>query len=205
MGMSLTGRRMMDRVQTANEPVAVYDADGQEVGVAPRGVVYRDGLWHASSAVLVLRGTEAGGAGEDSGDGERVYLHRRSDEKLIFPGRYDCWAGGVLGPGERPDDGAARELAEELGVTGVPLLACERVSYDDGSLRCHLFTYEVRWDGPLHHQPEEVVWGDWVTLPELREVLADPQRWPFVPDGRLAIERWLAAHSAGWAAVGPGA
>jgi hypothetical protein len=34
------------------------------------------------------------------------------------------------------------------------------------------------------------VWGGWVTLPELREVLADPHR-PFAPDGRLGIERWL--------------
>lgn len=169
-------------MQPADEPVALYDPDGHETGVAPRGVVYRDGLWHASSAVLVR-----------SGDGRRVYLHRRSPEKLIFPERYDCWAGGVLGPGESPDDGAARELAEELGVGGVPLLARERVAYDDGELRCHLFTYEVRWDGPLRHQPEEVVWGGWVTIAELRLRLADPRRWPFVPDGRVAIERWLAA------------
>jgi 8-oxo-dGTP pyrophosphatase MutT (NUDIX family) len=165
----------------ADELVARYDAHGREIGVASRGVVYRERLWHASSAVLVR-----------SEDGERVYLHRRSPGKLIFPTRYDCWAGGVLGPGESPDDGARRELAEELGITGEPLRPGERVSYDDGELRCHLFTYEVRWDGPMHHQPEEVVWGAWVTLDELRARLADPRRWPFVPDGRVAIERWLA-------------
>jgi 8-oxo-dGTP pyrophosphatase MutT (NUDIX family) len=187
-------------VQAKDEAVAVYDPEGHEVGVAPRGVVYRARMWHASSAVLVLRGTVAGGAGgigEHGGDGERVYLHRRSEEKLIFPGRYDCWAGGVLGPGESPDDGAARELAEELGIRGAPLRRRERVAYDDGELRCHLFTYEVHWDGPMRHQPEEVVWGGWVTLCELRAVLDDPERWPFVPDGRLAIERWLAAHAPG--------
>ncbi len=166
--------------------MARYDAEGKETGVVARSVAYRDGLWHASTAVLVR-----------SGDGERVYLHRRSAEKLIFPGRYDCWAGGVLGPGEPPADGAARELEEELGVRGVPLLARERVAYDDGELRCHLFTYEVRWDGPLRHQPEEVVWGDWVTLAELRAILDEPERWPFVPDGRVGIERWLGQHELG--------
>ena len=176
--------------------MGLYDAAGNEIGVAPRGVVYRDGLWHASTGVLVLRGTEAGGAGgvgEHSGDGERVYLHRRSDEKLIFPGHYDCWAGGVLGPGESPGAAAARELEEELGVHGVAPTPIDRVAYDDGTVRYHLFLYEVRWDGPLRHQPEEVVWGGWVTLDELRRILADPQRWPFVPDGRMGIERWLAA------------
>jgi 8-oxo-dGTP pyrophosphatase MutT (NUDIX family) len=164
----------------ADEPVAHYDADGNAVGVVQRSVAYRDGLWHASTAVLVR-----------SGDGERVYLHRRSPEKMIFPGMYDCWAGGVLGPGESPDDAAVRELAEELGVTGVPLLPLGRHPYDDGRYRYHVFGYEVRWDGPVHHQPEEVVWGEWVTLGELRAVLADPQGWPFVPDGRELAGRWI--------------
>ncbi len=163
--------------------MARYDAAGTEIGVAPRGVVYRDGLWHAGTGVLVR-----------SGDGERVYLHRRHPGKLIFPGRYDCWAGGVLGPGESPAAAAERELAEELGITGVPLVPCGRFAFDDGAVRCHTFTYEVRWDGPVRHQPDEVVWGEWVTLPRLLEVLADPQSYPFVPDGRVGIERWLAAH-----------
>jgi 8-oxo-dGTP pyrophosphatase MutT (NUDIX family) len=173
---------MMSAVQAGDEPVAVYDAAARVIGVAPRGVVYRDGLWHGATGVLVR-----------SGDGERVYLHRRSPDKLIFPGRYDCWAGGVIGPGETPADAAVRELAEELGVHGVPLVPIERFAYDAGGLRCHTFTYEVRWDGPLRHQPEEVVWGDWITLDELRARLADPDRWPFVPDGRVGIERWLDA------------
>jgi hypothetical protein len=55
-----------------------------------------------------------------------------------------------------------------------------------------MFTYEVRWDGPVRHQPEEIVWGDWVTLAELRARLDDPVAWPFVPDGRVGIERWFA-------------
>ncbi len=169
----------MRRVQAADEPVAIYDAGGTVTGVAPRGVVYRDGLWHGSTGVLVR-----------SGDGERVYLHRRSPDKLIFPGCYDCWAGGVIGPGESPDAAAARELAEELGVRGVPLTPIDRFAFDDGGAALPLFLYEARWDGPLRHQPEEVVWGGWVTLAELRAVLADPQR-PFAPDGRVGIERWL--------------
>ena len=177
---------MQPGIPAEEEPVAVYDAAGSVVGVAPRGVVYRDGLWHGATGVLVR-----------STDGNRVYLHRRSPDKLIFPGVYDCWAGGVIGPGESPAVAAARELAEELGIDGVALMPHEPFAYEGDGLRYHVFTYEVRWDGPLHHQPEEIVWGAWVTLDELRARLAEPARWPFVPDGRMGIERWLAARDAG--------
>jgi 8-oxo-dGTP pyrophosphatase MutT (NUDIX family) len=169
-------------MQAEDEAVALFDAAGAVTGVAPRGIVYRDGLWHGSTGVLVR-----------SGDGERVYLHRRSPDKLVFPGLYDCWAGGVIGPGESPQVAAERELAEELGIEGAAVVPLERFAFDAAGLRCHYFTYEVRWDGPLRHQPEEVVWGGWVDVAGLRAVLADPHRWPFVPDGRMAVERWFAA------------
>src|SRR4051794_41391333 len=53
------GRELMkvqagqDTAQSAaDEPVAVFDAAGAVVGVAPRGVVYRDGIWHGATGVL---------------------------------------------------------------------------------------------------------------------------------------------------------
>jgi 8-oxo-dGTP pyrophosphatase MutT (NUDIX family) len=168
-------------VRAEDERVAVFDAAGRVTGEASRGVVYRDGRWHGATGVLVR-----------STDGTRVYLHRRAPDKLVFPGCYDCWAGGVIGPGEEPLDAAARELAEELGIDGVALVPIGRHPYDDGSLRYHAFLYEAFWDGPVRHQPSEVVWGAWVTLDDLRDRLADPAAWPFAADGREGIERWLA-------------
>jgi isopentenyldiphosphate isomerase len=175
---------MMASMRAEDELVAVFDADGSVIGSAPRGVVYRDRIWHGGTGVLVR-----------SSDGERLYLHRRSPDKLIWPGLYDCWAGGVIGPGEDPERAAERELAEELGISGVALQPIERFAFEGGGVRCHQFVFEVRWDGPLRHQPEEIVWGAWVTLEELCDRLADSHRWPFVPDGRVGIERWLAARS----------
>ena len=166
----------------AAEPVAVYDAAGRVVGAAPRGEVYARSLWHGVGGVLLR-----------SGDGRRVYVHRRTDTKLVMPGLHDCWAGGVVGPGEDPADTAARELAEELGVMGVPLTPLFVLAYDEGEggLRSHLFAFEARHDGPVRHQPEEVAEGGWMPLDELRARLRDPA-WPFVPDGRALVERWFA-------------
>ena len=165
----------------------MYDATGTVTGVAPRGEVYARSLWHGVGGVLLR-----------SGDGERVYVHRRVATKLVMPGLHDCWAGGVVGPGEGPGATAARELAEELGVTGVPLTPLFTMTYDetvsnkDGTgLRSHLYAYEARWDGPVPHQPSEVAEGWWMRLAELRARLADPT-WGFVPDGRMLVERWFA-------------
>jgi 8-oxo-dGTP pyrophosphatase MutT (NUDIX family) len=173
----------------AAELVAVYDAAGAVVGVAPRGEVYARSLWHGVGGVLLR-----------SDDGSRVYVHRRAATKLVMPGLHDCWAGGVIGPGEAPAATAARELAEELGVTGVPLTALFHMVFDEtvfdedgGGLRSHLYAYEARWDGRVLHQPEEVADGGWMRLGELRERLADPG-WGFVPDGRMLVERWFAEH-----------
>ena len=118
----------------AAEPVAVYDAAGAVVGVATRGEVYARSLWHGVGGVLLR-----------SGDGACVYVHRRSATKLVMPGLHDCWAGGVVGPGEDPAGTAARELAEELGVTGVPLTRLFTLVYDEGAggLRSHLFAFEA--------------------------------------------------------------
>jgi 8-oxo-dGTP pyrophosphatase MutT (NUDIX family) len=163
-----------------DETIERYDEHGMPVGPVRRSVMRANGLWHAATAVLVR-----------SGDGERVYVHRRSDDKDAYPGMHDCWAGGVVAAGEQPDDCARRELAEELGVVGVTPRPLFVYRYVDPPVRYHSFNYEVRWDGPITHQPSEVVSGEWLAIDELRSRLADPT-WPFVPDGRAGIERWFA-------------
>ncbi len=182
------GTGQTDPVRAGDERVAVYDAAGRVTGAAMRGEVYRRGLWHAATGVLVR-----------SGDGERVVLHRRAPDKLVFADTWDCWAGGVVGAGEDPADAAVRELDEELGITGVPLVPLPRAAYDGvadgGRVRYHAFLFETRWDGPLRPEPAEISWVGWVSVAELVERLADPIRWPFAPDGRAGVERWLAGLS----------
>jgi 8-oxo-dGTP pyrophosphatase MutT (NUDIX family) len=168
----------------ADELITRYDEHGTPVGTIRRSVMRARGLWHAATGVLVR-----------SVDGERVYVHLRADTKDVYPGMYDCWAGGVVAAGETPEECARRELAEELGVAGVTLRPLFTYRFVDPPVRYHSFDYEVRWDGPIAHQPSEVVAGEWMTVEELRTRLGDPG-WPFVPDGRAGIERWFATRVA---------
>ncbi|WP_019853799.1 NUDIX hydrolase [Actinopolyspora mortivallis] len=167
-----------------DESVAIYDREGAVTGSAPRGRMRAEGLWHAASSVLVR-----------SPDLRSVYVHRRTWDKDVYPGAYDCWAGGVVAAGESPDHAAARELAEELGVHTTPRFLF-RTRHERGTVRFHAFVYETCWDGPVVHQPTEIAEGWWMHLSELRERLRDPH-WPFVPDGRQFVEEWLTFHGLG--------
>ncbi|NAZ80524.1 NUDIX domain-containing protein [Kineococcus sp. R8] len=171
--------------QAAAELVDVRDPDdlaGRVVGVATRERVRAGNLPHAATGVLLR---------DDAG---RVLVHRRTRTKDVYPGAHDCFAGGVLAAGEEPDEAAARELAEELGVRGVPLRPVLRRWYRDEHTHYLAHVYEARWDGrPFTLQPSEVEAAWWTTPAELRAALADPG-WPFVPDTRALLAQWP-----GWA------
>jgi isopentenyldiphosphate isomerase len=170
----------------ADELVALYDpADdtGRVTGSARRDEVRARNLPHAATAVLVRNSRG------------QVYLHRRTDTKDVYPGLYDVWAGGCVVAGEEPYDAARRELAEELGVTGVQLVPVFRAWYRDDSTHYLAFGYEAVWDGPVVHQPEEVAEGGWIDWEELLRRLEDPA-WPFVPDGRAGMAHYLGTRSA---------
>jgi 8-oxo-dGTP pyrophosphatase MutT (NUDIX family) len=165
----------------SDELVALYDQAGSEVGTTTRSRVRAEGLWHAAGVVLVR-----------SGDGKAVYVHLRTAVKDVWPSTWDCWAGGVVAAGESPAECARRELAEELGVHGVEPVPLFTKVYDDGRNRCHNFAFEVRWDGPIHHQAEEIVEGRWIPLEELRAWIDDPApELPFIPDGREGVQEWF--------------
>jgi 8-oxo-dGTP pyrophosphatase MutT (NUDIX family) len=159
-----------------DELIAVVDPTGVVVDAVPRAVVRRDNLWHAATAVLVR---------DPAG---RIYVHRRSPAKDWAPSHHDAAAGGLLRHGEDPRDSAVRELAEELGVTGVTLRPLGLSSYADDTTKVVEHCYEVTWDGPVTFPDAEVVWGAWMTLEELGSRLRD-EDWPFVPDTRALLAR----------------
>lgn len=151
------------------EQVQLVDAQGRPDGSAPRSAVRRGNLRHGATGIVVVNRR-----------GE-VYVHRRTNDKDVYPGRWDLAAGGALAAGEDPLDGARRELAEELGITGVPLELLGEGDYRDERVDLHAWLYRVTWDGPVVHQASEVAWGGWMSLDGVRALAADPSR-PLMPD-----------------------
>ena len=160
-----------------DEVVALYDDGGRPAGAAPRTVVRAQNLRHGATGVIVR---------DPWG---RVYVHRRTHTKDVYPSRWDFSAGGVLLEGEDPLVGARRELAEELGVTSEPVPLGE-ADYADDHTSYRAFLYVTTWDGPITPQPEEVAYGAWLSVERLLERIDDPEI-EFMPDSVALLGAWV--------------
>ena len=116
----------------------------------------------------------------------RLYVHRRTGTKDVYPGFLDVTAGGVNAAGESYDDCARRELQEELGVVADPVFRFLH-RYDGTSGHVWGAAYDVVWNGTIRWQPEEVAWGEFVAIGEVDAMIS---RERFCPDGLEVFERW---------------
>lgn len=69
----------------ADEILDVVDENDQVVGQAPRGEAYARRM-RTRCAFVLARDAE-----------DRIFVHRRTPQKLVFPSHYDMFVGGVVG------------------------------------------------------------------------------------------------------------
>ncbi|MFJ9710565.1 NUDIX hydrolase [Streptomyces sp. NPDC101234] len=171
-------------MSAADEILDIVDENDQVTGQAPRGEAYARGLRHRC---VFIEARDAAG---------RLFVHRRTATKLVFPSLYDMFVGGVVGTGESYEDAALREAEEELGVSGLPRPTfLFKFLYENGAGQSWWSAvYEVRCELPVQPQVEEVAWHDFLTEEELAGRLGE---WEWVPDGLAAWERlreWRGGH-----------
>ncbi|MFD9766378.1 NUDIX hydrolase [[Kitasatospora] papulosa] len=174
----------------ADEILDIVDEHDEVVGQAPRGEATARGLRHRA---VFIEARDAAG---------RLFVHRRTATKLVFPSHYDMFVGGVVGAGESYDEAALREAEEELGVSGLPRpTPLFKFLYEDEGTEHSWWcsVYEVRCDLPVRPQVEEVDQHVFLTDAELEDRLGD-RAW--VPDGLAAYHRLRSFRAGG---AGPAA
>lgn len=159
----------------ADEILDMVDENDEVVGQMPRGEATARGLRHRC---VFIEARDAEG---------RLFVHRRTDTKLVFPSHHDMFVGGVVGAGESYDEAALREAEEELGVSGLPRpTPLFKFLYESPAHSWWSYVYEVRCELPVRPQAEEVAWHSFLTDAEAEERLGT---WTWVPDGLEAYHR----------------
>jgi len=160
----------------ADEIVTIVDEHNTVVGTAPRRQMRAKNLPHRSTYILVFNSR-----------GE-LYVQKRTLSKDVFPGYHDPATGGVVLAGESYQQGAMRELEEEMGIRDVPLTWLFDFYFADERTRVWGGAFSCVYDGPVVLQEEEV---ESVTLMTPEEILRRAETDPFTPDGLYVVRRYL--------------
>jgi isopentenyldiphosphate isomerase len=142
------------------EMLDLLDEQWRVVGSVRRGEVHGNpSLRHPSVHIFVM-----------NAKGE-IFLQKRSPYKKVAPGKWDTSVGGHIPAGESYENGALRELSEELGVS---LPDPSRLEYHHDFIWStdfeteHTRTFLLRHEGPFHLHPAEVSEGRFWTAAELK-------------------------------------
>ena len=174
--MSVSDQEAAHRAASDAELIAWVDRHDQSLGSLRRAELRERGLIGRGTYILLFNS-----AGE-------LCVHRRTLSKAIYPGYWDVAAGGMVQADESYELSAARELAEELGVSGVQLAAHERFFFDQPDNRLWCAVFSAVWDGPLKLQPEEVLEARFLSIDQ---VLRETTEKPYCPDSLAALKRYL--------------
>jgi isopentenyldiphosphate isomerase len=174
--MSVSPKEAAHRAASDAEQIAWVDEHDQQLGSIERAQLRERGLIGRGTYILLFNS-----AGE-------LCVHRRTLSKAIYPGYWDVAAGGMVLADETYAESAARELEEELGVSGVTLSAHEHFFFDQPGNRLWCAVFSAVWDGPLILQPEEVLQARFIPV---AEVMQETEHKPYCPDSLAALKRYL--------------
>ena len=174
--MPVSENEVAHRAASDAELIAWVDRHDQLLGALPRAELRERGLIGRGTYILLFNS-----AGQ-------LCVHRRTLSKAIYPGYWDVAAGGMVQADESYALSAARELEEELGVSGVELTAHEQFFFDQPDNRLWCAVFSAVWDGPLKLQPEEVLEARFIGIDQ---VLRETVEKPYCPDSLAALKRYL--------------
>lgn len=158
----------------------IVDDDDRVIGLMPRAQCHGNpALIHRVAHVLVV-----------NAKGE-VLLQKRSGRKDIQPGKWDTSVGGHLDPGEDYLAAARREMAEELGLVGLPLtfLYHSRIRNEIESENVATF---LAWHcGEVYPNPEEIDQVRFWSGAEIEAVLGTGILTPNFEEEWQAYTEWI--------------
>ena len=142
----------------SEELVDQLDEMGTVVGTVTRAEMRSNNLLHRSVFIVVRN------------DADELLSHQRASWKDLWPDAWDIAVSGVVAAGEAWELAAARELAEELGISA-ELAYLGEGSFEDDDVREVARIYQARTEGPFEFADNEITEALWVPMESVREWL----------------------------------
>ncbi|WP_320153135.1 NUDIX hydrolase YfcD [uncultured Tolumonas sp.] len=156
------------------EWVDIVDASNNVIDAVPRSVMRQQRLLHRATYIVIENALG------------QLYVQRRTATKDYCPSMLDACCGGVVSKGEEIQASAYRELAEEMGITNVPLKFHGSFLHQDNECNVWGAVFSCQYDGELVLQQEEVEYVLLMTTDEIQIRASE-----FTADSLAAIQIWL--------------
>ena len=163
-------------------PIAIVNEDDQIIGSASKQEAWDKGLLHRVVRIMI-----------QNKEG-KVLLQHRTPTKDIFPNCWDNSAAGHVDAGEEYDDAAYRELAEELGVSGIELHPIGSYRSEEIWKGHHFNRFTKCYVATMEKLPSKLEKGKvddvrWFTIDEVKRMV--DEKPDAVTDGlRQVVERY---------------
>lgn len=151
-----------------NELFPVVDETGKVLGRTTRGEA------HNGSKILhpVVHLHVFNSKGE-------LFLQKRPDWKDIQPGKWDTATGGHIDFGEDVKSALAREVREELGITGFKPVYLGHYVFESAREKELVYVFKTVYDGVIKPSAEELDGGRFWSE---KEILANMGKGVFTPN-----------------------
>jgi len=158
----------------------LIDLQRNTIGQAPRSVCHQNpGLIHRAVHVLVFDHQH------------HLFLQKRSEHKDVQPNKWDTSVGGHLNPGEKPIDGATREMREELGISNQVLTPAYEYVWRSEIETEWITAFAITYEGPFKLDQGEIAEGRFWSPDEIRSKLTDGIFTPQFVNEFSKMTEWL--------------
>jgi isopentenyldiphosphate isomerase len=172
---------------STEEQVEIVDEHDVVIATVSREQMRRENLRHRGVGIVLI----------DRED--RLLVHQRAATKDVWPSYWDLAAGGVVSAGETYESAAPRELAEELGVTDIPLEHLGGGAFADAAVSVLAQVYLAFYDGPVRFTDGEVTEARWVNPLEFNDLR---RQFAFCPDSIAIILPLIGRRLPSWDGTG---
>ena len=146
------------------EMVDVVDMHNNVIGEAPRKGIHEKHLLHRAAHIFLV---------DSSG---RLWIEKRGKTVDTNPGYYDSSAAGHVSKGETYDEGARREVLEELGIEGLELKPVRTIDAAPETNNEFVRFYIARSD-KLPRLHEDAVSQERYTIEEIKKKIKNGEKF----------------------------